>query len=156
MDTPQQMTGFATKLYKIQYPISWRLDTSRIMGTELLLFSPLESERDKFSENVNVAIQDLGGQNIDLEKYKQITEYQLAELATDSQVFESSIAKTDKEHYYKVSYAMTQGTFRIKITSVCFIKNDKAYLATFSAEFDKYDRYKNDGEGILRSFVLIK
>src|SRR6187397_2716847 len=119
------------------------------MGTEFFVFSPLENETDKFSENVNGLIQDLSGQIIDLEKYKQITEKQLADMATDGKVFESSIIKADGKEYFKIIYAMTQGKFRLKITTVCFIKNDKAYLATFSAELDKYEQYKKTGEEIL-------
>jgi hypothetical protein len=126
------------------------------MGTEFFVFSPLENENDKFSENVNGIIQDLSGQNIDLEKYKQITDKQLTDMATDGQVFESAIVKTEKMEYFKTTYAMTQGKLRLKITSICFIKDDKAYLVTLSSEFDKYDSYKKVGEEILNSFSLKK
>jgi hypothetical protein len=126
------------------------------MGTELFVFSPLENETDKFSENVNIIIQNLSGQNINLEKYKQITERQLFDLANDCKVFESSIVKKNKKEYFKTTYAMTQGKFRLKITSICFIENEKAYLATFSSEFDKHEQYKNVGEKILNSFCLTR
>ena len=155
-DTANQMIVFAKDNYKLQYPKSWRLDTSRKLGPELFVFSPLEDETDKFSENVNVLIQDLTGQNIDLEKYKQITDKQVTNLATDSKIFESSILKKDKGVFFRIIYSMTQGKFRIKITSLCFISNDKAYLATFSSELDKYDKYKKVGEQILSSFSLTK
>ena len=146
--------SYSNDKIKIEYPKTWRLDTSGIMGTEFFVFSPLENEKDKFSENVNGLIQDLSGQNIDLEKYKQITEKQLTDMATDDKVFESSIIKSDNKEYFKIIYAMTQGKFRLKITTVCFIKNDKAYLATFSAELDKYEQYKKRGEEVLSSFQL--
>jgi len=149
-------TSFKKDNYKIEYPKTWRLDTSKFMGTEFLFFSPLENEADKFSENVNGIIQDLSGQNIDLEKYKQITDKQLSDMATDCKVFESSIIKKDSKEYFKTTYAMTQGKFRLKITSICFIKNDKAYLTTFSSELDKYEQYKKVEEEILSSFWLTK
>jgi hypothetical protein len=148
--------SFSSGNFEIQYPKTWRLDTSRIMGTEFFVLSALENETDKFSENVNGIIQDLSGQNIDLEKYKQITDKQLTDMVTDCKVFESSIIKTDNKEYFKVIYAMTQGKFRLKITSLCFIKNNKAYLTTFSSEFDKYDAYKKVGEEILNSFSFTK
>lgn len=154
--TETTKSNFAKDNFKIQYPKNWSLDTSRMMGTEFFVFSPLENESDKFSENVNGIIQDLSGQNIDLEKYKQITDKQLTEMVTDCKIFESSIIKTNQREYYKATYAMTQGKFRLKTTSICFIKNDKAYLITFSAEFDKYDLYKKTGEEILNSFNLTK
>ena len=155
-DTANQMISFAKDNYKFQYPKSWRLDTLTKLGPELFVFSPLENESDKFSENVNVSIQNLSGQNIDLAQYKEITDKQVTDLATDSKIFESSILETNKGEFFRITYAMTQGKFRLKITTVCFIRNDRAYLATFSSELDKYDNYKKFGEQILSSFSLTK
>ena len=150
------MISFAKDNYKFQYPKSWRLDTLTKLGPELFVFSPLENESDKFSENVNVSIQNLSGQNIDLAQYKEITDKQVTDLATDSKIFESSILETNKGEFFRITYAMTQGKFRLKITTVCFIRNDRAYLATFTSELDKYDNYKKFGEQILSSFSLTK
>jgi len=155
-DTANPMISFEKSNYKFQYPKSWRLDTLIKVGPELFVFSPLENESDKFSENVNISIQNLGGQNIDLAQYKQLTDKQVEDLATEGKIFESSIVKTTKGEFFRITYAMTQGKFRLKITTVCFISNDKAYLATFSSELDKYDRYKTVGEQILSSFSLTK
>jgi hypothetical protein len=124
------------------------------MGTELYLFSPLEDETDKFRENVNVTIQNLVGQNINLDKYKQITENQLNTMVTDCKVFESTILKSSEKDLYKVVYAMTQGKFRLKITSFCYIKNEKAYLTTFSSELSKYEQFRDVAEKILNSFLI--
>ena len=151
-----QDAEYGNESYQIKYPKTWQLDASKAIGTDLLLFSPLENESDKFRENVNIMIQDLGGQNIDLEKYKLITENQLANLATDVKVFESKIIKADNDRFYKTAYAMTQGKFTLRITSICFIRDDKAYLATFTSEIDKYDSYKAIGEKILNTFSLKK
>ncbi len=151
-----KLLNFAKDSYKFEYPNSWRLDTTKKIGAELFIFSPLENEADKLSENVNIMIQDLSGKNIDLGRYKQITDQQVMELATDGRIFESSISKKNKEELYKITYAMTQGNFRLKITSVCYIKNDKAYLATFTSEFDKYDNYRKIAEQILNSFAVTK
>lgn len=155
-DTADQMISFTRENYKFQYPRSWRLDTLTKLGPELFVFSPLEDEADKFSENVNISIQNLKGQNIDLVQYKQITDKQVEDLATEGKIFESSIVKTSKGEIFRITYAMTQGKFSLKITTVCFISNDKAYLATFSSELDKYDKYKKIGELILSSFSLTK
>jgi serine/threonine-protein kinase len=126
------------------------------MGTEFIIFSPSENENDKFSENVNGLIQNLRGQDIDLGKYKEITDKQLTEMVTDCKVFESSIIKDGNKEYFRTIYSMTQGKLKLKITSICFIKNEKAYLLTFSAEFDKYEQYKKVGDEILSSFSLTK
>jgi hypothetical protein len=156
IDNSTEKINFSKDNYKIQYPKSWSLDTSRVMGTEFFVLSPLENDSDKIRENVGLIIQNLAGQNIDLEKYKKITDGQITEIATDGKVFESVVLKSDKGEYYKITYAMTQGKFRLKITSFCYIKNDKAYVVTFTSEFDKYDHYEKTGEEILNSFLLTK
>lgn len=153
-DTANEMMSFVKDNYRFKYPKSWRLDTLTKLGPELFVFSPLENESDKFSENVNVSIQNLRGQIVDLAQYKQITDRQIEELATDGQIFESSIVRTNKGETFRITYAMTQGKFRLKITTVCLMNNDKAYLATFSSELDKYDNYKKIGEQIVSSFSL--
>lgn len=151
-----KMIDFVHKDFKLQYPESWELDTAGQWGAAVMLFSPIENEDDKFSENVNVLIQNLAGQNIDLEKYKQITEQQVTTLATDGNIIESSIVKTNEGEYFRIIYTMTQGIFKLKITSVCYIHNDQAYLVTFTTAFDQYDPYKKTGEEILASFTLTR
>jgi len=152
---PLRKKIFAKHNYTIEYPGTWRIDTSGAMGTDAIILSPLENETDKFSENINIMVQDLKGQKIDLEKYKQITDKQLLEMVTDYQGFESVIVKTGQKEYFSVTYAMTQNKIRLKITSICFIKNEKAYLVTFTAVFDKYDQYQPTAQSILNSFRLM-
>lgn len=154
--TDTSILNFSKDNYKIEYPKSWRLDTSRLMGTEFFLFAPLENQTDKFRENINVIIQDLAGQNINLEKYKTITDEQITNFATDPVVFESEIKKINDKEYFRIVYAMTQGKSRLKITSICFIKDEKAYLVTFTTALDKYELYKKIGDEILGSFCLTK
>jgi serine/threonine-protein kinase len=149
-------TKFAKENYSIRYPKSWNLDTSKLMGTECFIFSPIENDSDKFKENISVVIQNLAGQNINLERYKNITEEQISTIATDGKVYESTMLKSDTDKYYKITYGMTQGKFKLKITSICYINNSKAYLITFTSELDKYYQYKEIAEEILNSFVVIK
>jgi len=146
---------FSRNGYSIRYPKSWRTDTSKMMGADLFILAPLENANDKFSENVNIMIQDLTGQNIGLEQYKQITENQLKVMVTDGKLIESVIVKSDKGSYYKLQYLMTQGAFKLRIFSICYIKADKAYLVTFTAEVNKYEQFKKDGEQTINSFKVI-
>src|SRR5215467_6323516 len=85
-----QFTSLVKKNYRIEYPTSWTLDTSGLVGSELFVLSALENDTDKFKENVSVIIQNLAGQNIDLDKYKDISESQIATLGADGKIFESS------------------------------------------------------------------
>jgi hypothetical protein len=156
-DSPNQLTIFVRESYKLQYPSSWTVDTSRKMGTDFIFFSPKENDTDKFRENVNLLVQDLTGQNIDLGKYAEITEKEIKEMATEGVIYESKkIIKPDKSEYYKMIYGMTQGIFKLKIEQYFFIKNDKAFIMTFTAELNKFDSFLSVGEQILNSFMLTK
>jgi len=145
---------FVSQTYQFKHPRNWQLDSSKTMGTDLLLFAPLENESDQFRENVNIIIQNLAGQNIDLEKHKQITDKQLESVGIDAKVSESAIQKNGNESFYRTTYVIAQGKLKLKISSKCFIKNDKAFLITFTSEVDKYDNYQKIGEEILNTFRL--
>jgi hypothetical protein len=155
----QTETGGAHKEYhgehfRIQYPVAWEVDASKKLGAELFLFSPLEDKNDKFRENVNVLIQELEGQGVDIVKYKEITDKQLIDLGTNAKVYESVVDTSVSTPEYRVSYMMIQQGYRLRIISKCFIKDDKAYLVTFTAEFDKFDKYKAEAKKIIETFEL--
>lgn len=155
-DTIGQITKYVNESYNVQYPASWTIDTSKKLGADFFIFSPKENDSDKFRENVNLIVQDLSGQNIDLDKYAQISEGQIKELATDGKIYESKKITTAKTEYYKIIYSMTQSVFKLKIEQYYLVKNDKAFVITFSSEFDKFDVFKIVGEEILNSFTLTK
>ena len=143
------------KGFSLQYPSQWKLDTSGLMGSTCFIFAPADDTQDKFRENVNVVIQDLTGSGIDLEQYKGITEKQLPSMFPDSKFDESVILHTENNtEYYRVSYKFSQGGANIHITSICFIQDEKAYLATFSTEVARYEQYKTAGEAMLKSFTV--
>jgi hypothetical protein len=147
---------YSKKDFKIRFPTSWKIDTSGTMGSEIFGFSPLESQTDRFRENVNVLVQNLSGQNIDLDKYKQITDMQIAKLFTDGKVIESVVVNSDKKDFYKVAYEFTQESIRLKIRSICYIQREKAYLVTFTSELTKDEQYQQVGEALINSFSLQK
>ena len=150
------MSDFIHRDFILQYPETWKADTSKQWGAEVMIFSPIENETDKFSENVNVLIQDLGDQPVSLEYYKEVTEQQISLIATDANIIESTIKKSANGEFYRFTYTMSQGVFKLKITSECYIHNGNAYLLTFTAEIDKFDDYRVIGEKMLDSFELIK
>jgi hypothetical protein len=155
-DKSGQLTSLVKGNHKIEYPNSWTVDTSGLVGSELFVLSPLKNDSDKFRENVSVIIQTLAGQNIDLDKYREISEKQLAGLGADIKILESSKVKAVKGDFYSIRYAMNRNNFKLIVTSNCYIRDEKAYLITFTSESSTYEQYKNVGERILGSFQFIK
>jgi hypothetical protein len=147
---------FQSNNYKVSFPKTWRLDTSKAMGTEFYIFSPTEDEKDNFRENCNLIIQNLNDKNITLEKYKTISERQIKTVVAEPKLFYSSIKKTGNTKYYKIAYQMKQGKYKLMVTSLCFINNNLAYLISFTSEVAKYNLYKRNEKEILASFAFIK
>jgi hypothetical protein len=142
------------KNYSIQYPADWELNQSGQMGTTFFLFSPLSSDQDKFRENINLLIQDLSGHNINLDKYTEISEGQVKTMITNSTLIESKRVKNGSEEFHRIIYTGDQGIFHLKFEQFYWIKNDKAYVLTFTCEQDKFSDFKEVGEAILNSFIL--
>src|SRR4030095_8113050 len=142
------------ELFKVQYPNKWTIDTSKTMGTEFFIFSPRENSNDKFRENVNLIIQDISGQNIDLDKYAQISKRQINTMANGSRIHESRKVKKGKSEFYKMIYEMTQGALRLKLEQYYFVTDTRAFVLTLTTESNKFKNFKPVGEGILDSFRL--
>jgi hypothetical protein len=147
---------FTDKNFALQYPSNWDVNTTGKMGTALLVLSPLENEADNFKENVNVLIQEQQGITNTLENYRKVTELQFADKANNCNVLESEIFTNNHSRFYKALYTMKYGETMLKISAVCFIKNNKAYLATFTTTVDTYLQYKPIGDKILATFQVVK
>ena len=142
--------------YSIQYPPEWELNQSGQMGTTLILFSALESNQDQFKENVNLLIQDLTGHNIDLDKFTEISEGQVKTMITNSTLIESKRIKAGSDEYHRIIYTGDQGVYHLKFEQYYWVKNEKAYVLTLTCEEEKFNDYKEIGEGILNSFIFKK
>ncbi len=143
---------YTTSAYSINYPENWTLDASKQKADAILFFSPLDNANDNFSENVNVIEQNLAGQNIDLPRYKQITESQISALQTSGKLISSTIEKSSNGSRYYVEYLMTTQGNNVHIKSLCYMKNEMAYLITFTTKTETFDRYNKIGSEIIESF----
>ena len=138
--------------YSIEYPNKWNVNPNEQMGMSFIIFSPKESENDKFSENINLTIQDLTGKEIDLDKFVEISNNQINTLATNLNFIESKRIKTEKKEYQKIIFSADQGVLHLKYEQFYFLKSEKAYVLTFTSELGKFSDYEITAEKILNSF----
>jgi hypothetical protein len=143
----------STAKFSISYPATWELNESGQMGTTLILLSPRESPSDKFSDNVNLIVQDLTGYNLDLDGYTKISEEQIKTLITNSKVMENKKIAAPVEHQ-KLVYTGDQGAFKLKFEQYYFVVGNSAYVLTFTAEQSNFDQLQTLGEAVLNSFSI--
>lgn len=146
---------YETEEYQIEYPIDWSLNFSKIGGMSFAVTSPLSSDEDKFSENINLIIQDLKGLNIDLNKYVSISKEQLSSLPQGNVLESKRKNIKGKEHHIIVFKGFLQEK-KLKGKQLYFIKNEKAYVLTFTAMEKDYNLFIDVANKILNSFKLKK
>jgi hypothetical protein len=151
-DTISEWKTLFQSNYSIEYPSTWELNKSGQMGTSFILFSPLDSEKDTFKENVNLIIQDLGKEKIDLNTFTEISEGQIKTLVTNSDLIESKRVKNSNYEFHKIIYTGDQGIFQLKFEQYYWVIDSKAYVLTFTSEKEKFATSSKTGEKIMNSF----
>jgi serine/threonine-protein kinase len=147
-----QIEVYETDVYSIEYPANWKLNTS-VQGAIFAVTSPLVTKEDKFSENVNLIIQDLSGMNIDLDKYVSLSKKQLL-LIPKGEVSESKRMKNGNYEYHKIVFKGFLENRNLKGKQIYIIRNEKAYVLTYTGIGDDYKRYVKYANEILNSFKL--
>jgi hypothetical protein len=142
--------------YSIQYPANWKINSRGLSGTEFILLSDLKSDKDKFRENINLIIQDVTGENIDLDKYVTISEEQIRTKMKNSEIIMSTRIKNNQDEYHKIIYSGDQKTYRLTFEQYYRIYNDKVFVLTLACEKDEFADFSKVGEKILDSFKIKK
>lgn len=142
--------------YSIQYPDNWELNTEKSMGTSFIIFSEQTSSEDKFRENINLIIQNLEGYNLNLDDYVAISEEQISKMVTNGKIIDSKRSNKNNTEFQKVIFTGKQGLFQLKFVQYYFIKDEKAYVLTFTCEEIQYEKYIFITDQILDSFLLNK
>ena len=121
----------------------------------MVFLSPKENVMDMFQENVNVILQDLSRQLMTMEQYTAVTKKQVIDnfgVASILSLKDVTIAgQPAKELLYNMNY---QGK-KLKVKQCWIIKNNKAYLLTYTAEPEQYNKYENIAVEMTNSFKLL-
>ncbi len=153
-DTSRKVVRITRPQYSLNYPDSWRADTSKMFGADLFIYSPKLDSLDQFTENVNVYVQDLSGQNYFLSKMGKQSEAQIKNMVTDVEILESRLDSTSTNQYYVLKYRGRQGKFLLTTEQRYFLKNDLGVALTFTVQSGKEEEYRMTSLAILDSFVL--
>ncbi|WP_197056102.1 PsbP-related protein [Flavobacterium gilvum] len=138
------------KGYSIQYDSSFRLDESGRNGTEFYLFTPT-APGDDFSENINLIIQNLGVLKYDLNQFITLSEKQIE---ANGKLIESVRKNENGQEYHILIFETKMNGFDLKFLQYDFVKNDKAYVLTFSAKKDEFENHRKSIEKVMNSFGL--
>jgi len=113
-----------------------------LVGIAIFL-APLEDANDKFAENVGFIVEDLGGQAVTAAQYVEITKQQLGsgELIGDFEVLDEGVENEDGIDGAYLIYNGTQGGNELSWLQTVEIYEGKAYIITYTAHRDSFEKY---------------
>lgn len=138
--------------YSIGYPKTWALSED-MAGIEFILQSPIESPTDRFSESLNLVVQDFStmGQEVPTKMVAEMYEVQMKNLVDSyQQLAFGQISFQGLEAWELVSTG-SQESFTMKWRNLVFVKDNKGYVFTFTASTDGYDRLLPIANAIIES-----
>ena len=132
---------------KLEHPKKWSIQEKvDSLHPEVNFISPQETDADNFQEKVTVAIENLS-QPLSIKEYAAKATAQI------------ELANTIIESAEKINFANKEGREIIyqekdgnkKRREVWMIKNQKVYIATYTAEEEKFDKFAKQADKIIKS-----
>ena len=136
-------------LYSINYPSSWKLDNTGRNNCEFFLFaSPIDTN---FGSNINLLIQNLEGMNLDLTKFTEISENQIN---ANGKLISSTRKNVYGLEFQELVFEANLNGKYLKFYQQYFVKNSSAFILTFTALTNHYDKLINEAQIIINTFKL--
>lgn len=142
--------------YAVTYPKTWALSQDIIPGVEFILQSPIESANDRFSESLNLTIQDFTptGQQVNVKMMAEMYEVQLRNMISEYKQISFNAIKYNEMDAWELVCTGKQEGFELKWRNLCFVKDNKGYIFTFTASPDGYERLEETAKNIINSLTF--
>jgi len=151
----QETITIKRSTYSIAVDKSMRIDTAGTSMADFIAFFPLQSETDKFGENLNVVMEPTNGVDVTLEEYVRMSLEQLKQYFGDIAIVENKTVSTTKgQPYHKLVYTASMNGFLLQFEQRYISTADYTYVLTFTAEQSQFNAYKEKAGKILGSFKL--
>ena len=137
--------------FSIKYPDNWE---PKEVATAIAFLSPLDGTKDKFRENVNVMVQDLKTHPMDLSEFTELTRKQIKLHAGNDAILGEKRLTFAGQPAEQFIYKATIQEVDLKFKQYWFIKGTNAFVLTYTAEPQQYERYEDVGTEMLDSFKL--
>ena len=140
---------------KMKYPKNWaRQDIENpATASKVTFLSPLENSADKFQEEVNVSIEDLP-EPMKLEEYSKSALKEIKDYLPDAKIDAASATTLANRPGYEVVFTGKDGSLILKRRQVWVLKNNQAYIITYTAEEGKYENFLKTAKAMIDSVEI--
>jgi hypothetical protein len=150
-----QKTPFTGMDYSLTFPSDWQVSTNGMMGMDMIAMSPQESLDDPFSENVNVALENLPDDFND-QDYLDQSLMSLRKTFGVQEDYQFSKVAIGAENGYHLNYQMSIGERSLDNDVYVVIHKQAVYIITCSQMPETRADWKPVMDEIISSFKLIK
>jgi eukaryotic-like serine/threonine-protein kinase len=134
---------------ELEIPQDWAIQKEDdFLKPGIIFLSSEENNRDKFQERVKIAVENL---SIPL-SLNEYTQQAIKEIETSNSIIEPPQDITIANRLGKT--VIYQGKDGMKRLEVWTLKNQKVYIATYTAEADKFDKFLKQANKIIESISI--
>ncbi|MEL6927180.1 MAG: serine/threonine-protein kinase [Cyanobacteria bacterium J06600_6] len=140
--------------FRVDYPQKWsKQNRDDFFATGVIFFSPLVNEADRFKEKVSVLVETLPS-DLSLSAY---TEQSLAEIRqlSDPDIQQAQEVRLGKDEARQIVYRGEENGRSVQRMQVWSLNGNRAYVVTYTALPEDYDRYLPTVEKMIDSFNTI-
>ena len=140
--------------FDIKHPQSWSQQeiNDPITGEIVVFTSPTETDSDRFRERVYLATEYLSSPTT-LEEYTQ-TVLERIEQAANSEIYEEFATEINRLPSRAVVYSRQEEGLELKQMEVFTIKDDRVYIAIYTAQKDKFSKFIDTVDRIIDSWQI--
>ncbi|MFH1286701.1 MAG: DcrB-related protein [Candidatus Magasanikbacteria bacterium] len=139
--------------FSITPPESWEKKEG-FFGSIVAFFSPLSSEADDFSENVNAVVGNLEGVKITLSEYADLNIKQLEAAIEGFSLTKKEQIKVGNLDAMETAYSGTMQGESLSWTQWYIIDGSNAFVITYTGRGDDYEAFLKEGKGIVQTFII--
>ena len=123
---------------KLLYPSDWQVQREPITNELGKFISPKEYDTDTFQESLIVSVE---GSDLSLEQYTEKTLEQINQNITND-IIDSKSITLDGKPANQVIYQRQVNQKNLKVMQSWTLINNRAYIVTYTAEEDKFNKFK--------------
>lgn len=122
-------------------------------GALVVFLSPAEGETDEFRENITVVVEE-GVEGYTAEQYRDAAKELMERSMTGFEEEATGTMQIDGTDVPTRDYVFTQGEVTVKGRQAYVVRDNNAFVLTFSAQPDSFDTWVGDAEEIMGTFRM--
>jgi eukaryotic-like serine/threonine-protein kinase len=154
---PHNLESYNNTVYgiSIKHPAEWKKteNPDRITGN-LVKFISSEDQGNNSPANLNLIIQDLPESRRELQQFTNFYLDVIKQSSPDTQIIQEGETELASKPAYQVIYTLKEDGNNIKRLQVWTVKDNRAYLITYTADIAKYSKSFSTAQTMINSFEI--